>query len=126
MRSGFGLALRLLSLGWLVALSILLGVVGGLWLDGVLDTRPLFILIGLIIGSVHAKASLWKRVKERLNFGVTSKGQNLAISIYTIKSFLDENNVNYLTINKSEKKDREKIILEAKKYTVPLECWGKN
>ena len=81
---------------------------------------------GLIIGSVHAKASLWKRVKERLNFGVSSKGQNLAISIYTIKSFLDENNINYLTINKSEKKDREKIISEAKKFTIPLECWGKN
>jgi len=81
---------------------------------------------GLIVGSVHAKASLWKRVKERLNFGVSSKGQNLAISIYTIKSFLDENNINYLTINKSEKKDREKIISEAKKFTIPLECWGKN
>ena len=81
---------------------------------------------GLIVGSVHAKASLLKRVKEILNFGVTSDGQNLAISIYTIKSFLDENNINYLTINKSEKKDREKIISEAKKYTVPLECWGKN
>ena len=81
---------------------------------------------GLIIGSVHAKASLWKRVKERLNFGVSSKGQNLAISIYTIKSFLDENNINYLTIDKSEKKDREKIISEAKKFTIPLECWGKN
>ena len=81
---------------------------------------------GLIIGSVHAKTSLWKQVKERLNFGVSSKGQNLAISIYTIKSFLDENNINYLTINKSEKKDREKIISEAKKFTIPLECWGKN
>ncbi len=81
---------------------------------------------GLIIGSVHAKASLWKQVKERLNLGVSSKGQNLAISIYTIKSFLDENNINYLTINKSEKKDREKIISEAKKFTIPLECWGKN
>ena len=54
---------------------------------------------GLIVGSVHAKASLLKRVKEILNFGVTSEGQNLAISIYTIKSFLDENNINYLTIN---------------------------
>ena len=63
---------------------------------------------GLIIGSVHAKASLWKRVKERLNFGVSSKGQNLAISIYTIKSFLDENNINYLTINKSKKKIEKK------------------
>jgi len=81
---------------------------------------------GLIVGSVHAKSSLWKRVKEKLNFGVTSKGQNLAISIYTIKSFLDENNVHYLTTNKSEKKDRERIISEAKKYTIPLECWGKN
>ena len=81
---------------------------------------------GLIIGTVHAKSSLWKRVKEKLNFGVTSQGQNLAISTYTIKSFLDENNINYLTINKSEKKDRERIISEAKKYTVPLECWGKN
>ena len=81
---------------------------------------------GLIVGSVHAKASLLKRIKEILNFGVTSEGQNLAISIYTIKSFLDENSINYLTINKSEKKDREKIISEAKKYTVPLECWGKN
>ena len=74
---------------------------------------------GLIVGSVHAKASLLKRIKEILNFGVTSEGQNLAISIYTIKSFLDENNINYLTINKSEKKDREKIISEAKIYTVP-------
>ena len=81
---------------------------------------------GLIVGSVHAKASLLKRIKEIINFGVTSEGQNLAISIYTIKSFLDENSINYLTINKSEKKDREKIISEAKKYTVPLECWGKN
>ena len=81
---------------------------------------------GLIVGTVHAKASLWKRVKEKLNFGVTSEGQNLAISIYTIKSFLDENNINYLTVNKSEKKDREKIISEAKKYTAPLKCWGKN
>jgi len=23
-----------------------------------------------------------------------------------------------------KKKDREKIILEAKKYTIALECWG--
>ena len=29
-------------------------------------------------------------------------------------------------LSRSEKKDREKIISEAKKYTVPLECWGKN
>ena len=71
-------------------------------------------------------ALISKQLIEKLFSDVTSEGQNLAISIYTIKSFLDENNINYLTINKSEKKDREKIISEAKKYTVPLECWGKN
>ena len=81
---------------------------------------------GLVVGSVHAKSSIWKQIKERLNLGVTSAGQNLATSIYTIRSFLDEHNINYLTINEMEKKDREKIISEAKKYTVPLECWGKN
>ena len=81
---------------------------------------------GLIVGSVHAKATRWMRFKERLRVGVTSEGQNEAISIYTIKSFLDENNVDYLSVNKTEKKDREEIISEAKKYTIPLECWGKN
>ncbi len=81
---------------------------------------------GQIVGNVHAKATRWTRFIERLRDGVTSEGQNEAISIYTIKSFLDENNVDYLIVNKTEKKDREEIISEAKKYTVPLECWGKN
>tara|TARA_Y100000590_G_scaffold443229_1_gene572367 strand:- start:1867 stop:3081 length:1215 start_codon:yes stop_codon:yes gene_type:complete len=81
---------------------------------------------GQIVGSVHAKYTILKKFKEWLNLGVTSEGQNLAISIYTIKSFLDENNINYLTNNKLKKKDRETIVSDAKKYTVPLECWGKN
>jgi S1-C subfamily serine protease len=79
---------------------------------------------GLVVGTVHAKASIWKQIKERLNLGVSSAGHNIAISIYTIRSFLDENNIEYSTYN-TKKKDREKIILEAKKYTIALECWGK-
>ena len=81
---------------------------------------------GLIVGTVHAKASIWKQVKERLKFGVTSEGQNLATSIYTIKSFLDENNINYLQNYKASKQKRENLISNAKKYTLALECWGKN
>ena len=81
---------------------------------------------GLIVGSVHAKSSLRKKLTELFKLGVTSEGQNWATSIYTIRSFLDEHNIDYLTINKTEKKDREKIISEARKYTIPLECWGKN
>ncbi len=81
---------------------------------------------GLIVGSVHAKSSLRKKLTELFKLGVTSEGHNWATSIYTIRSFLDEHNIDYLTINKTEKKDREKIISEARKYTIPLECWGKN
>ncbi len=62
MRSGFGLALRLLGLGWYIALSIILGVAGGLWLDGVMGTRPLFTLVGVILGSALAFYGVYKMV----------------------------------------------------------------
>ena len=78
---------------------------------------------GLIIGIVHAKSSIWKQIKEKFNLGVTSVGHNLSISTYVIRSFLDEHNIEYLTDN-PKKKDREKILSEAKKYTIALECWG--
>ena len=79
---------------------------------------------GLIMGIVHAKSSIWKQIKEKFNLGVTSVGHNLAISSYSIRSFLDEHNIEYLTDN-PKKKDREKILSEARKYTIALECWGK-
>ena len=68
MRSGFGLAMRLLGLGWYVALSIVLGVGGGLWLDGRLDIRPLFTLLGLALGLVVAFYGAYKMVQPLLNY----------------------------------------------------------
>jgi ATP synthase protein I len=41
---------RIIGLGWFVGLAILLGVLGGIWLDNKLGTRPLFIIIGLLLG----------------------------------------------------------------------------
>ena len=67
MRSGFGLAMRLLGLGWYVALSIVLGVGGGLWLDGKLDVRPLFTLLGLALGLVVAIYGAYKLVQPLLS-----------------------------------------------------------
>ena len=67
MRSGFGLATRLLGLGWYVALSIVLGVGGGVWLDGRLDVRPLFTLLGLALGLVVAFYGAYKMVQPLLN-----------------------------------------------------------
>ncbi len=42
-----GTALRLLGIGWFVALCLLGGVLGGLWLDDRLETGPLMTMIGL-------------------------------------------------------------------------------
>ena len=46
--------LRLAGIGWYIALCILLGVLGGWWLDGRLHTKPIFVIVGLILGLVLA------------------------------------------------------------------------
>ena len=51
---GWKAAFRVLGMGWYVAIAIVLGLLGGLWLDGKLGTRPLFIIIGLVIGIAAA------------------------------------------------------------------------
>ena len=47
------MALRLVGVGFFIGGSIVLGVFGGHWLDGKLDTS-LFWIIGLILGIVVA------------------------------------------------------------------------
>jgi F0F1-type ATP synthase assembly protein I len=47
-------ALGVLGVGWYIAIAIVLGLLGGLWVDGKLGTRPLFTIIGLIIGIMAA------------------------------------------------------------------------
>ena len=49
-----GTVLRLLGIGWFVALCLLGGVFGGLWLDDRLGTSPLMAMIGLGGGLVIA------------------------------------------------------------------------
>jgi ATP synthase protein I len=41
---------KIIGFGWFFELAILLGVMGGIWLDNKLGTRPLFIVIGLFLG----------------------------------------------------------------------------
>ena len=67
------IALRVTGLGWYVAVCIILGVVGGLGLDRLLGTTPLFILLGTIMGSVIAFWGLLKMVHPILN---SFKGNN--------------------------------------------------
>lgn len=47
-------ALRLAGVGFFVGLSIILGVVAGRWLDSKLNSEPVCLIIGLILGIVVA------------------------------------------------------------------------
>lgn len=44
------LALRLTGIGWYIATCMVGGIVGGVFLDGWLGTKPLFTLVGLFLG----------------------------------------------------------------------------
>ena len=73
----WGLAVRLTGLGWYVALCIVFGIVGGLALDGLLETKPLFMLLGILLGSVVAFWGLYKMVQPLLNAAASqSKNDN--------------------------------------------------
>lgn len=47
-------ALRLVGVGFFISGSILLGVVVGIWLDDKLNTGPILVIVGLILGIVVA------------------------------------------------------------------------
>ena len=66
-RRGFVIAMRLLGLGWYVAIAIILGIVGGLWLDNRMGTLPLFTLLGVLLGSVAAFYGLYRMVEPLFN-----------------------------------------------------------
>ena len=55
-------ALRLTGLGWFIAACVVLGVLGGLGLDKLVGTTPLFTLLGTVLGSVAAFWGVYKLV----------------------------------------------------------------
>ncbi len=61
------IALRLLGLGWYVAICLVLGIYGGIKLDEITGLRPLFILLGLFLGVVAAFYGLYMMVRPLLS-----------------------------------------------------------
>ena len=53
-------ALRLVGVGWFIGLSILLGILGGYWLDGKFGTKPIITIVGLVLGMVVAFYGLYR------------------------------------------------------------------
>ena len=62
-----GIALRLLGMGWYIALCIGGGAFGGLWIDRQLDTTPIITLLGLGAGTVLAFVGMFRMLKAILN-----------------------------------------------------------
>ena len=61
------LALRLLGLGWYVAICLVVGVLAGVYLDRHLETKPLFTLLGVILGTFAGFYGLYKMVRPLFN-----------------------------------------------------------
>jgi len=61
-----GTALRFVGLGWYIAACIVVGVVGGLGLDHLAGTRPLFTLLGVLLGTAGAFYGVYKLMQPML------------------------------------------------------------
>jgi hypothetical protein len=59
-------ALRLTGMGWYVAVCIVGGTLGGLWLDQMLGTTMVLTLVGVLLGTVVAFYGLYRMVQPFL------------------------------------------------------------
>jgi ATP synthase protein I len=62
-------ALRLTGVGFFIAACILIGVFGGLWLDGKFNTEPLFTIGGLLVGLAIAVFGVYRMIRPLMNDG---------------------------------------------------------
>ncbi|HEV8638192.1 MAG TPA: AtpZ/AtpI family protein [Chloroflexota bacterium] len=56
--------LRVLGLGWAIVLSLVVGLLGGLWLDGQFGTSPILTLVGLGLGLLLAAQTARQLIEE--------------------------------------------------------------
>ncbi|MBI4187389.1 MAG: AtpZ/AtpI family protein [Chloroflexi bacterium] len=60
-------ALRLVGVGFFIGGSIIMGVLAGLWLDSRLNTTPVLLILGLLIGVVVAFYGVYRMLLPLLN-----------------------------------------------------------
>jgi len=63
----WGPAIRVLGAGFYIVACILGGILGGLWLDKKLNTEPIFLLVGLVLGLVVASWGVYQMLIPMLN-----------------------------------------------------------
>jgi ATP synthase protein I len=57
----------LIDLGFRLGLSVVIGVVGGVLIDNWLGTRPIFTLLGVVVGVGAAMYSIWDVARAEMN-----------------------------------------------------------
>ena len=55
-------ALRLIGVGWFIGACIVLGVLGGRWLDGKLHSRGILVVVGLLVGLAVAFYGVYRMI----------------------------------------------------------------
>ncbi|MFC2009939.1 AtpZ/AtpI family protein [Chloroflexota bacterium] len=60
-------AFRLIGVGFFIGAFILLGILGGVWLDTVWHTRPVFIIVGLFVGLLAAGLGVYHMLLPLVN-----------------------------------------------------------
>jgi F0F1-type ATP synthase assembly protein I len=55
-------AFRLIGVGWYIGGCIVLGVVGGRWLDNKFNTEPILAIVGLILGVIIAFYGVYRMI----------------------------------------------------------------
>lgn len=68
--------LRLTGIGWFVALCLLGGGFGGIWLDGRLGSKPLLTLLGLGAGLIVAGIGMYRMLMAVVSEGRVPEDQN--------------------------------------------------
>lgn len=59
--------LRVVGVGWYIGGCIVLGVVAGVWLDTRLNTKPVLVIIGLILGIIVAFYGTYRMVLPNID-----------------------------------------------------------
>lgn len=67
-------ALSLSGIGFYIAGAIILGIVGGHWLDNKFDTNPLWLVVGSVLGIIVAVFGTYNLIKPFLENNKKDKG----------------------------------------------------
>jgi ATP synthase protein I len=63
----WGPVAKFLGVGFYIAFCIIFGILGGLWLDKLFHTEPIFLLLGLVIGLTAAFWGLYRMLVPYMN-----------------------------------------------------------